>query len=140
VSTKRAVAETVFLVSIFFPIVYLLEIESPTFFVPVIEESLCRLFPLMITLYSYRDVDAPYVGFVAGVTFGMLEIFVKIIHFGGFSVLMLVPVLLVHIPNATIQSVVIDFSYDTRRYSLIPVAFIVCVLWHWMYNAYLYVV
>lgn len=136
----RATVETSFFVLVFFPLIYLLELTLPTFFVPFIEESLARLVPLLIVLYFHRNVHPFDIGLVAGATFGILEICVKTINLGHFSILMLAPMFLVHVPNAVAQSVVIHFSYDRRKYALIPVAFIICALYHWLYNAYLYVV
>jgi len=141
VSTRNAVSQVTFFVAIFFPIIYLLEIESPTFFVPFIEELLARLIPLLITLYFYHNNINPFtVGIAAGMTFGFLEIMTKTIYLKSISYLMFVPIILVHIPNATLQSVVVNFSYNRRTYSLIPVAYFIAVFWHWIYNAYLYVV
>jgi len=140
-STRKAIMQSVFFVVAFFPIVYLIEIELPTFFVAFIEEGFGRLLPLLIALYFYHNHINPItVGIATGMTFGILEIIVKTINLGYASYLMLVPVALVHIPNASIQSVVINFSYNRRTYALIPAAYFICVLWHWLYNAYLYVV
>jgi len=139
-STRKAILESSFFVFIFFPIIYLIELHTPTFFVPTIEESLGRLIPLLIALYFNRNANPFTVGMATGLTFGVLEIFVKTVCLGYFSPLMLVPMFAVHVVNATIQSFVIDVSYRDRTYSLIPVAFIICVFWHWLYNAYFYVV
>jgi len=134
--------KTVILVSIFFLLIYLIELVIPTFFVAFVEEFFGRLLPFIIVYYTYRATsgEATVVGVTAGITFGVLEMFVKIMALNGFSVLMLVPILAVHIPNSVMQSLVVNFGYKNKAYVLIPVIYIIAVFWHWLYNAYLYVV
>lgn len=139
--TRIAVAQAMAFVLLFFPIICLIELRSPLFFVPFIEEFFGRLLPFVIVYrYLHDNVNPVTVGISAGMTFGVLEIASKISILGYFSPLMLLPVVFVHVPNAVIQSVVVNACYNDRSYALIPTAYIICVLWHWLYNAYFYVV
>jgi len=136
-----AISQTMGFILLFFPIVCLIELNTPTFYVPFIEEFFGRLLPLIIVLRQYHDgVNPVTVGISAGITFGVLEIASKVQFLGYFSPLMILPVTFVHIPNAVVQSVAVNASYNTRSYSLIPAVYTICVLWHWLYNAYFYVI
>lgn len=140
-TTSTATRWTVITVTLFFPFIYLIELHSPVFFAPFTEEALARHIPLVIVLYFYHDHINPFtVGIAAGMTFGVLEMITKVCYLGYFSPLMLIPVFTVHIPDAVMQSAVINFSYNHKTYSLIPVIYVICVLWHWLWNANLYVV
>jgi len=140
--TSRSVSLLIVLISAFFPLVYLIELGTPVFWAPFIEESLARFIPLLIVyiIINSRHPDPLILGIIAGVTFGILEIFTKILTLGYFSILMLVPFFAVHLANGVVQSFGIYFSVRQKAYVLLPVIYIITVMWHWLYNAYLYVV
>lgn len=137
---REALVEASLFVLAFFPLIYFVELKIFAFFVPFVEEGFARLIPLLVVFTLHSDANPYSVGLVTGLTFGALEILTKTISLGYFSWLMLVPVAAVHVPNAVAQSLVINFCYSRRSYALIPVVYIICVLWHWIYNANLYVV
>jgi len=140
-TTKKAISETIIFVVLFFPAIFFIEIGVQPFFAPFVEEALARLLPLLVVLYTYHNGINPFtIGIAAGMTFGALEVMTKVLSLGYLSYMMFVPVVFVHIPNAVLQSVVVNFSYNTKSFSLIPVVYVICVMWHWVYNANLYVV
>ncbi|RLI83847.1 hypothetical protein DRP04_00010 [Archaeoglobales archaeon] len=143
-----ATAATAIIVLLFFVAVLFIEYIIPTFFVAFVEEGLGKLIPLLIALLVFR-VNWVKAGLTVGITFGVLEVLSKVYHLSNeicngtcvyFSWLMIVPVLAVHIPNALIQAKVIDFCRQRGSYELVIPAYVICSLYHWLYNANLYVI
>lgn len=150
---KRILAITV-LVFLFFPITFFVEshiprsflifIErlAPTLFIAVIEEFLGRLVPLLLIYFIYREtstLNAINVGIAAGLTFGVMELFTKTMFYGNFHIMTVIPILPVHAINGVLQSYILNFSFKKGSYELVPIIYVMCTTWHFLYN-YIWVV
>ena len=134
--TKQIIiVSTVTIIS--FPLIILLDSLVSRFWVAYVEELLGRFIPLLLTyILLPRGTlgDRVTVGIVCGMTFGILEIWIKVIQLGYFTPLMIVPLSFVHCVNGIIASTIIGESIENRWWTLIPLAYILCSFWHALYN------
>jgi len=128
------------LIILFFPIIYVMELNTIQFYAPFLEELLGRFIPILISgLFSYAMYNPILMGIMSGSLFGFLEILIKTYRIGKFSIYMFVPFFAVHMVNAIIQSLLIKRGLEENK-SLIVVSIAITSLWHWMYNSIFYVV
>lgn len=134
---RKQLILTSFLVLVCSLLIIYLELLTKPFWRIYIEEFLGRFIPLTIVYLIYpkgRLIDRLAIGIVAGITFGIVEIMVKIDTLGTFSPLMLIPVAYVHCVNGMIASLIIGESIENKWWSLLPLGFIIPAFWHSMYN------
>ena len=126
------------LVIALFPLVIFFDSVVKPFYVAFIEELLGRFIPLLIVYLLYpRGTlgDRVAVGIACGMTFGLLEMFVKTyLTIGKFSPLYFIPHSFVHCVNGIVASIIIGESIENKWYILIPLAYILCSFWHCIYN------
>lgn len=150
---KRVIA-IIILIFLFFPVTFFVEshiprsflvfIErlAPTLFIAIIEEFMGRLVPLLLIYFIYREtttLTAINTGIAAGLTFGIMELFTKTVFYGNFHIMSVVPILPVHAINGVLQSYIINLSLRKNSYELIPIIYVMCTAWHFLYN-YIWVV
>lgn len=121
---------------IVFPFLFVIEQQLPDFWIAFVEEGLIRFLPLAVLYTIYQSLplrEYIVLGVITGMTYGILELCVKVIAF-GFNILMLFPLYFVHIINGIVMSVLVGEGIKHRWLVLLPFAWIICSMWHMTWN------
>ena len=130
------IAIVVSIILIVFPFLFVIEQELPDFWIAFVEEALIRFLPLLVVYSVYQSLPlSEYIvlGVITGMTYGILEMCVKIIAY-GFNILMLFPLYFIHIVNGIVMSVLVGEGIKHRWWVLLPFAWIICSMWHMTWN------